>query len=563
MRLNKFFLLGAAGLAVASCSQEKLSTSVDGVDKGGANARLEVRVASPVGSRTDAVEWEGSAGEAKVANLYYYQANSAPVMFEKTGSPIGLSNTTGTAIWKTKVFKTSPGFNIDMAVVLNGFDGLNTYRANAASAIVDAPDGEMLNKFISQAGFVMSSATKKQNIIENVEEAAVTPTGQNYFKFNLERVVVKGVVMHKNGMVQADGEGSLTATNSYTTEDGDGYVPVSGVKFTAVNGGAKTYLFADKAGTRNADTPSRYDGFESAIHDKLEPSAGLENPESVKEYLFRLGNYPSRDDRTKNANYYGIAVNAYNVSNNGQGAGLRGVYFFENSYNGYATGEHNLFGYYRYAYAKVYAQFIPKQIYKIEVVKADEKPAANGGDEYTEIEATEYTTATAGVTGSGAKYFARLVDASEEYKNAALTTTGSIPDFYVGTSGKSLKTFFTSKEAAKLAGNTADQIYTYTKGQCAYRALWHVVKNEQGKVIDASVRRNNVYVLTIKGFKSVGMPWDPSDPNDPNLPKPENETGTTPPGSNPSVDKVETNMAVESTALPWNVVASERVFGVN
>lgn len=61
--------------------------------------------------------------------------------------------------------------------------------------------------------------------------------------------------------------------------------------------------------------------------------------------------------------------------------------------------------------------------------------------------------------------------------------------------------------------------------------------------MNADTRRNNTYLLTIKAFQGLGMPWDPSDPKDPYLPKPTDPTEPTNP-ENPDIEKEETYMRV-------------------
>ncbi len=82
---------------------------------------------------------------------------------------------------------------------------------------------------------------------------------------------------------------------------------------------------------------------------------------------------------------------------------------------------------------------------------------------------------------------------------------------------------YASKEAAKKSQLNPDQgAYTYMNGKCAYRALWNrqTVTADGKSIVNADTRRNNTYLLTIKAFQGLGMPWDPSDPKDPYLPKP-------------------------------------------
>jgi len=117
---------------------------------------------------------------------------------------------------------------------------------------------------------------------------------------------------------------------------------------------------------------------------------------------------------------------------------------------------------------------------------------------------------------------------------------------------------YASKEAAKKSQLSPDQkAYTYKDGKCAYRALWNRQMGDDGKsVVNADARRNNTYLLTIKAFQGLGMPWDPSDPNDPNLPKPTDPDEPENP-ENPDIEKEETYMRVDAKILQWNLVSRE------
>lgn len=75
-------------------------------------------------------------------------------------------------------------------------------------------------------------------------------------------------------------------------------------------------------------------------------------------------------------------------------------------------------------------------------------------------------------------------------------------------------------------------------------------------IVNADTRRNNTYLLTIKSFQGLGMPWDPSDPKDPYLPKPDDKDEPTNP-ENPDIEKEETYMRVEAKVLQWNLVSRD------
>ena len=120
---------------------------------------------------------------------------------------------------------------------------------------------------------------------------------------------------------------------------------------------------------------------------------------------------------------------------------------------------------------------------------------------------------------------------------------------------------YASKDAAKKSQlNPGQNAYTYTNGRCAYRALWNRQTTADGKtVVNADVRRNNTYLLTITAFQGLGMPWDPSDPKDPYLPKPDPDPTEPTNPENPDIEKEETYMRVVAKVLQWNLVSRDVV----
>ena len=116
-----------------------------------------------------------------------------------------------------------------------------------------------------------------------------------------------------------------------------------------------------------------------------------------------------------------------------------------------------------------------------------------------------------------------------------------------------------AKKPTKKSKWSPDQkAYTYTSGKCAYRALWNrqTITADGKSIVNADTRRNNTYLLTIKSFQGLGMPWDPSDPKDPYLPKPDDKDEPTNP-ENPDIEKEETYMRVEAKVLQWNLVSRD------
>ena len=130
-------------------------------------------------------------------------------------------------------------------------------------------------------------------------------------------------------------------------------------------------------------------------------------------------------------------------------------------------------------------------------------------------------------------------------------------------------TFFLGEDGLFYGGNkTTDgdgnvlrptQKYTeYVKGKVLYYAF--VNPDKVKKTLDAPAYRNNIYHISVKGFKTIGTNWNPLYPEDPDTPNPNNpdpkpkgDPNTPPytPGDKNTPD--ETYMAVDVTVIPWNV----------
>ncbi|WP_329904472.1 Mfa1 family fimbria major subunit [Porphyromonas pogonae] len=279
------------------------------------------------------------------------------------------------------------------------------------------------------------------------------------------------------------------------TKDGKGTLDLTTLKYAPVNSATKTYLFTNNAGDRQMTT-QKYGDFKSAIHSSTVASTAND---AKTQGLIRLGNI---GDAAKTGLY-----TARKVDENAATSKSDGFYFFENSVSDLSSVK--VQGFYRLAYAKVYVKYTPKKVLVLEGDKLVEKDASSAG----------------------------LVDGT----------------FYKGQTDGLI---YGSKEAAKQSVIAKDQkVYVYTKGMCGYRVLWNRISTDAGKtVINADVRRNNVYLLTIKEILGLGMPWDSSDPEDPNLPKDNTNDDSTVIPDNPNIEKQDTYMRVEAKVLKWNVI---------
>lgn len=128
--------------------------------------------------------------------------------------------------------------------------------------------------------------------------------------------------------------------------------------------------------------------------------------------------------------------------------------------------------------------------------------------------------------------------------------------FYKGENGR----FYAVKENVvnpTKGGVPNQKYYTYNQGKVIYFAK--VNPDTPLKPLDAPVYRNNIYHISVTGFKGIGLNWNPLYPEDPDTaspknpdPKPKDEPL---PPFNPGQNNTpkETFMAVDVTVVPWNV----------
>ena len=120
------------------------------------------------------------------------------------------------------------------------------------------------------------------------------------------------------------------------------------------------------------------------------------------------------------------------------------------------------------------------------------------------------------------------------------------------------------------AQKVPNQKYTEYK---AGKVLYHVFVNPDDvyKTLNAPAYRNNIYHISVTGFKSLGLNWNPlypEDPDDPENPqknpdpKPKDDPNTPPyvPGDKNTPE--ETYMAVEVNVVPWSVHTYDIVLGL-
>ena len=149
--------------------------------------------------------------------------------------------------------------------------------------------------------------------------------------------------------------------------------------------------------------------------------------------------------------------------------------------------------------------------------------------------------------------------ANDEEKTAYNNGDGT---FYLGEDGliyaDNKTTDDTTTPAKKI--RPEQKYYKYEKGKVLYVAFVNPDDMGQGKTLNAPVFRNNIYHISVKGFKKLGMNWNPLYPEDPDTtdpknpdPKPKDDPYVPPFTPNDLNSQKETFMAVDVTVIPWNV----------
>lgn len=499
----------------AACNKTNNVTPEQGANSY-ASVRVNVKNSLKAINDGDQVDNKGTEAESKVSSMALVGAGA-------TWAEGDITNTGD--VYKGKAKPVSVVGPQTLGLVLNNNALTSSIDATAqygtsADAVANLAALSTDNKF------VMTSKVMSQTIKPNIKEADAE--AQNMLDFGkVERVVAKGIVQK-------------SANFDETSKDGT--VPMEGVKYAAVNGATTTYVYANQAGERKlgVEDPNQYDGFKSFI-DGIAPIK--EDAAAMTAGLIRrgqlgadLGGYASKEVKDP-------AVTDYTDANPGV---KEGVYFLENS--GKADAANKAEGFYRFAYAKIYATFVPTTVYEIDedadpefVAKAGtgkkyKKNAENKWEESTEADAQE----------------GQLV-----YKLKKATYTKGTT-FYMGE--KDGRFYLTRNAAAQstVEGALGQKAFTYTNGRAGYRALWNRQSPDGNEklVNNASARRNNIYVLNIKKFQKIGMPWDPSDPNDPDLPKPKDPEEPEYP-DNPNIEDQDSYVAVQCQMVPWNVIGRE------
>ena len=481
-----------------------------------ASVRVNVKNSLKAINDGDQVDNKGTEAESKVSSMALVGAGATWAEADITAAG---------DVYKGKAKPVSVVGPQPLGLVLNN-------NALTSSVEATAPYGTSADAVANLAAlstdnkFVMTSKVMSQTIKPNIKEADAE--AQNMLDFGkVERVVAKGIVQK-------------SAAFDETSKDGT--VPMEGVKYAAVNGATTTYVYANQAGDRKigVEDPNQYDGFKSFI-DGIAPTK--EDAAAMTAGLIRRGQLGADLGGYASKAVADPTVDDYTDANPGV---KEGVYFLENS--GEANAANKAEGFYRFAYAKIYATFVPTTVYEVDEAADPEFVAKAGTGKYYAINKTGKWAQTTQDKGQEGQLVYKLKEATY--------TKGTT--FYMGE--KDGRFYLTRNAAAQstVEGALGQKAFTYTNGRAGYRALWNRQSPDGNEklVNNASARRNNIYVLNIKKFQKIGMPWDPSDPNDPDLPKPKDPEEPEYP-DNPNIEDQDSYVAVQCQMVPWNVIGRE------
>lgn len=545
--MKKLFLSSVIALGLVACSDSNESVDNGGGTQAG-NTYTSVEVTLGNGLRAASqTDNPGTANEQLLNDLlvlsskgdqnFAYLATAPADPVASNGQFWTINDKYTTSAWKT-----TSGSQI-LALLFNQ----NGATAGAAAATKNQVFDGWSTVLSPVGNLTMSSKAFAVSVKPNIDKETATngtSEAENVFDgVEVERVVAKGIVRLADNV-----DYDVKDENDQTVITG----VISDVTFAAVNGAKKTYLYRDNAGERTmqAADPNKYLGFTSAI-DALAPIKDAVAADAAG--LVRLGaaGVPAaisgaKDVNAADAKITDEATNAF--------------YFFENSGDFANADNMKSEGYYRFAYAKVYAVFTPTSLLEIDesgtaklVAKAGtgrfykEKSAAEGGGYVLLGVGDDTTGATEGY----------LVWQLKEVTGIAKGT-----DFYRGETDGVLYASYDAAISSEFAPN--QKAFKYEGGKCGYRTLWNrqTADADPSSVVNADVRRNNTYLLTISKFAKLGFPWDESDPEDPNLPKPDPEDPRFPEPedpTDPNIEPGETYMRVIAEVLQWNLVTREDV----
>lgn len=527
--MKRFLLTGCIAIGLMACSDSDDLVNGGGDQKGNTYASINVTLKNTQTRALSDGQNDNSSTDAeqKMEDLLVLStASNQSFTFAASGSTDG-TFWFNSPNYITSPWKTTPGTQT-LALLFNKNTASSGNANSTASHLYEGWSTGLIAPFtMTSKAFV---ADVKADITKDQAASGTTPAENVFGGVEVERVVSKGVVR-----MASDYSDKVTQANEVVAT-------VSNVTFAAVNGAKKTFLYRDNAGSRTMEDAdlNQYTGFTSAI-DGLAPIKDATAADAAG--LIRLGVTGVPTDIS--------AAKAINAASADVGdAATKVFYFLENS--GELTQAMKDEGYYRFAYAKVYAVYKPTSVMTHDGDPDDKNNrrliAKAGTGKFYDPNTLDNVQSTDPGAVEGFLGYKKLV---------AKTPTEAT--FYKGIGDGIL---YDSPEAAASSTLAEGQFaYTYKDGKCGYRTLWNRQTDDTTPttVVNADVRRNNAYMVDIKSFAKLGFPWDESDPNDPNLPKVDPDSPNFPDPTDPSIETKETYMRVEAVVLPWNLVNRDGV----
>jgi hypothetical protein len=488
-------------VVIISCTKAGNSAVQNGDD---ASTYMQACISNVPNTRSTDT-WEGRSSESYVSNIGLISSSIGNRFWDR-GDLLYNSNTnTYTVIpFKATIGDATLGMTVNMDTI--------TYDPTSSSSILYGSQGNEIadiGNATASNSFYMTTSRQSVTILPNISYDEALQGPDNHYSFQADRIVAQAILINALDDSYNEYDGMYYPTRdmleSLPNSDYGGYVDVTSLAYSIENGAVSEYLLPENAGTLSDD---KFSGYKSYLHDKLTDFASCKDADYVKPYLIRLGNlapYDSSKSDGGNSQLGGYkAISVFSSLSEAQADATRGIYFFENSIDStYMTESNKDYGYYRLTYVKLYATFIPGQLWTLQ------------GDS--------------------------LVKAVNVGPNT----------FYRGAEDG---LFYSTREAAAASKTNPGQgSYTYLNGKCAWRALLNrqVSDTDNSVVTCADTRRNMTYIINIKAINHVGMPWDPSDPNDPNLPKTDGDPDTPP--DIPDIEPKESYMEVYFEVKPWTL----------
>lgn len=151
------------------------------------------------------------------------------------------------------------------------------------------------------------------------------------------------------------------------------------------------------------------------------------------------------------------------------------------------------------------------------------------------------------------------------------TPTHDDGTFYYGANTQKFYKNVNSVTDPSKGGAKGQKCRKFEKGKVLYWAWLNPDNISPSEWLNSPVLRNGIYHISIKGFKTIGMNWNPLVPDDPNQPgtpipnpdpKPEPDPNQPDEPENPikpddPLSTPETWMSVEVTVMPWHVHSYE------